>query len=290
MDNIKVGKEFMKADEKDVKITRIEPVNYQFGINYNFDVGYAQKYGINEAIFLQNLIFWLRQNKANDKNIHGGKVYTYNTQKSYITIFPFWSEPQIKRIIKSLVVQKVIEIKHFKHRDHTNYYTLCNEKMLGFNLESTKSSIPLDENVHSIESTKSSIPLDENVHSIESTKSSIYITDNNTDNKQHIEEIYNLYPSKDKNNNNRSTSKSLKDKEKIKNILKSKSFVELKNIVELYLKECGQNHTYLKNFSVLLNRLPDYSQKEIEPNKPQKIENYYYKETSAQPLPGWGLE
>ena len=77
------------------------------------------------------------------------------------------------------------------------------------------------------------------------------------DKDKDIEEIYNLYPTKDKNNNNRNTSKSYKDKEKISKLLKNKTKEDIINIVNFYVNECYRTKTYLKNFSVFLNNLPE---------------------------------
>ncbi len=71
-----------------------------------------------------------------------------------------------------------------------------------------------------------------------------------------IEEIYNSYPTKDFINN-RSTSKSGKDKLKIAMLLKQKSKQELLKIIETYITECKQTKTFIKNFSTFLNNLPD---------------------------------
>lgn len=71
--------------------------------------------------------------------------------------------------------------------------------------------------------------------------------------------IYSLYPSKCLVKNT-STGKSLKDKDKIKSLLKTKSFEELKSIIEKYKIECVASKIYMKNFSTFLNNIPDYSE------------------------------
>jgi hypothetical protein len=147
---IEETKEFMNVEEKSFKVTTIEEKsNYQFGISYSFDVGYAQKFGVNEAIFLQNIIFWLRQNKANNKNFFDGKFWTYNSQNAYTKLFPFWTESQIKRIIKSLIDKKVIIIGHYNENkyNHTNWYALVDESMIDNEIiDKTNSSNQIDEN------------------------------------------------------------------------------------------------------------------------------------------------
>jgi len=72
-----------------------------------------------------------------------------------------------------------------------------------------------------------------------------------------IQEIYDLYPSTDKNNNKRPTGKCSKDKDKILKLIKSIGFEQLKLRIEDYLKNCDRTKEWLKNFSVLLNNLPE---------------------------------
>lgn len=75
--------------------------------------------------------------------------------------------------------------------------------------------------------------------------------------KNNIQAIYDLYPSIDKNNKNRTTGKSAKDKYKIGKIISEIGFEALKSRVENYLMVSEKSNTYLKNFSTLLNNLPE---------------------------------
>jgi len=86
--------------------------------------------------------------------------------------------------------------------------------------------------------------------------------------KSQIDEIYNLYPSKDINNNNRSTSKSKKDKDKIHQRIKELSYEEVKKTIKIYLDCAAKNKTWIKNLSVLLNKFPDLNELENN-NKPE---------------------
>jgi len=89
-----------------------------------------------------------------------------------------------------------------------------------------------------------------------------------------IDEIYNLYPSKCPIKNS-STGKSLKDKDKIKTLIKSKSKDELISTIEKYILECSKNKIYMKNFSTFLNNLPDYTSTQVQEytSKPRMV--YY---------------
>jgi hypothetical protein len=77
-------------------------------LNYAFNVDLATKYGVNEAIFLNNLIYWINQNEANGTNFYKGRYWTYNTIEAYTKLFPFWSTRQIRTIMDKLEVEGVI--------------------------------------------------------------------------------------------------------------------------------------------------------------------------------------
>jgi hypothetical protein len=106
-------------------------------MEYAFDLDHAKKYGVNEAIMLKNFIFWISKHRADDTkkiHYHEGRWWVYNTRKFYATMFYFWSEDQVYRIIQSLLKQKVL-IKHKKgfnkfRYDRTGWYALTDERLL----------------------------------------------------------------------------------------------------------------------------------------------------------------
>lgn len=93
---------------------------------YSFETEYAKKYGVEEAILLQNFIFWINKNKANNVHFYEGKYWTYNSKKAMLELFPFWSESQLKRIINSLINQGVLITGNFNKSpyDKTTWYAL----------------------------------------------------------------------------------------------------------------------------------------------------------------------
>ena len=72
-------------------------------MNYNFNVEIATRIGVDEAIMLNNFVYWLLKNKANNKNFFDGNYWTFNSVRAYSELFPFWNETQIRRILKSLI-------------------------------------------------------------------------------------------------------------------------------------------------------------------------------------------
>ena len=57
-------------------------------MTHQFDTEIAKEYGVDIAIVVSNIAFWLQKNKANGKHIHDGKVWTYNSTKAFKELFP----------------------------------------------------------------------------------------------------------------------------------------------------------------------------------------------------------
>lgn len=81
-----------------------------------------------------------------------------------------------------------------------------------------------------------------------------------------VERIYKAYPSKCPKSN-RSTGKCTKNKNKIGILLREKTEGELLEIIRLYVKECEESRTYLKNFGTFLNQLPEFTSTPIVETK-----------------------
>lgn len=61
----------------------------------------AERYGFEEAVFLDAIVFWYRSNRAENRNFRDGRWWTYNSIKAFEEIFPWWSTKQIRRIANS---------------------------------------------------------------------------------------------------------------------------------------------------------------------------------------------
>ena len=63
--------------------------------------GYAHvalRYGLEEAIFLDSIMFWYKENRANQRNFRDGRYWTYNSISAFVELFPWWSRKQLYRI------------------------------------------------------------------------------------------------------------------------------------------------------------------------------------------------
>jgi hypothetical protein len=157
-------------------------------MTYNFDSELATEYGVNEAIFIHNIFFWVFNNEANNRNFHKGRYWTYNTKKAFLKHFPFWTYEQVKGIVKKLTDCGVLLTDNFNENswDKTLWYSLSDEVMNFYKSSSKVSGGALLEIQHSrvenppIESGKS------NNRVLEIHQSNIG-TDNKPNNKTQIE-------------------------------------------------------------------------------------------------------
>ena len=99
---------------------------------YQFDSDLAEQYGVEEAIMIANLMYWIRKNEANGKHYHDGRYWTYNSIEAFVSLFPFWSKKQIRRILQSLVDKEVIVLGNYNSStyDRTTWYAFGNSMLL----------------------------------------------------------------------------------------------------------------------------------------------------------------
>lgn len=82
----------------------------------------AEEIGLNEAIILQQIHYWLNSSKHN----YDGKKWIYNSYPKWIEQFPFWSESTIKRTITSLEKQNLVHVGNYNKMgfDRTKWYSI----------------------------------------------------------------------------------------------------------------------------------------------------------------------
>ena len=95
-------------------------------MEHSFDVKIAQKYGIEEAIILNNLYFWIEKNKANNQHFYDNKYWTYNSKKAFAELFPYMNARQIDYAINNLVKNGLIEKGNYNKVgfDRTLWYSI----------------------------------------------------------------------------------------------------------------------------------------------------------------------
>ncbi|CAJ2719255.1 Uncharacterised protein [Burkholderia pseudomallei] len=88
----------------------------------------AARIGLNEAIILQQVHYWTRDNR----NVIEGRSWTYNTVADWQKQFPFWSQATIRRTIDSLVEKGLLIKKKLSDNkmDATLWYSVNLEKLV----------------------------------------------------------------------------------------------------------------------------------------------------------------
>ncbi|QIW89243.1 replication initiation protein [Pseudomonas phage 8P] len=89
----------------------------------------ARHVGLNEAIILQQLNYWIEATESGVE--HDGRRWVYNTQEQWREQFPFWSVDTVKRAFASLKKQRLILVKQLAKQKHdrTNYYAIDHARL-----------------------------------------------------------------------------------------------------------------------------------------------------------------
>lgn len=93
---------------------------------FQFDSNVAEKYGVEAAVLIHNLAFWIKKNAANNKHFYEGKFWTYNSVEAFTELFPFWNADKVRRLLDKLACENVVEKGNFNHNsfDRTQWYSL----------------------------------------------------------------------------------------------------------------------------------------------------------------------
>lgn len=104
-------------------------------MNHSFNVEVATKYGMLEAVLLENINFWVAKNKANEKNFYDGFYWTYNSITALSKLFPYASRATIFRALHNLEDAGLILAGNYNKdaSDKTKWYTLTKKGELLLN-------------------------------------------------------------------------------------------------------------------------------------------------------------
>src|SRR3990167_2002898 len=113
--------------------------------HFHFSMEVAMVVGVDAAVFLDSLVFWIKTNAANKRNFHEGKYWSYNKLDAFVEIFPCWTRRQVERIINNLTADGYLLSGNFNKNtyDKTKWYTLSEKglKLLNMTYETPKTPI-----------------------------------------------------------------------------------------------------------------------------------------------------
>lgn len=94
--------------------------------NLTANINIAVDHSVDVAIFVQYLAQWSYKNLANNKHIHEGLVWTYNSVDALKTYFPYWSKGQIERVINRSIEVGLVKKGNYNKTtyDRTCWYAL----------------------------------------------------------------------------------------------------------------------------------------------------------------------
>lgn len=98
-------------------------------MEHSFDVKIAAEYGIECAILLKNIFFWVEKNRANGKHFYDDAYWTYNSVKAFSELFPYITEKKIRTALKKLESCGLIKTGNYNKSayDRTTWYTVTDE-------------------------------------------------------------------------------------------------------------------------------------------------------------------
>lgn len=96
---------------------------------HHFNTTVAKKYGVESAILIHNLMFWIQKNIANEKHFIDGNYWVYNSASAFEELFPYWGAKKIWRLLTKLEEKGVIESANHnaKQYDRTKWYSIIDK-------------------------------------------------------------------------------------------------------------------------------------------------------------------
>lgn len=93
-------------------------------MEHHFNTAIAKKFGVNVAIFLNHMSFWIQKNMVNERHYHDGRYWTYNSQNALLKIFPYWTRQNLRTVLKQAIdADLIVEGNYNKTAyDHTTWY------------------------------------------------------------------------------------------------------------------------------------------------------------------------
>lgn len=205
-------------------------------MEHSFDIDIAKDYGINCAIILKHLYYWVNKNRYNEKHFRDGMYWTYSSVKALENLFPYLSKNQINSAIQKLILYGlIVEGNHNKLKfDRTKWYALTEK---GFDviqkseMHFLKSEMDLPEIRNDISENQKPIP-DITTDTIPDKKEDTPIQKDEQEQADELfERLWKLYPRKMGKGNVKPSTK--------RKLLKI-GYDELSRCVERYLKTTSE--------------------------------------------------
>jgi hypothetical protein len=92
---------------------------------HSYTIEDAKKYGIEKALLLYHIKFWLLRNKNIGANVRDGYYWTCITAKAFAEVCPYFSKKKIHRLLVELEKCGALISRRFNESklDQTKWYT-----------------------------------------------------------------------------------------------------------------------------------------------------------------------
>lgn len=93
---------------------------------HHFCVEAAEQYGVNCALLLHHIDYWVEYNRKAKKHYHDGLYWTYGSVKKFSEYFPYLTEKQVRTALSMLEKEGVIKTGNYNKVafDRTKWYTI----------------------------------------------------------------------------------------------------------------------------------------------------------------------
>lgn len=109
---------------------------------HKFNSAIAEEFGLEEAILLENLYYWIQHNRKNGIHFHDGYYWTYNSVAAFVNQFTYMKKCTVRRALKHLEQEGVILTGNYNRTlyDRTTWYALTEKGLQLFENEDSAHS------------------------------------------------------------------------------------------------------------------------------------------------------
>lgn len=111
-------------------------------MEHQFNVELATKVGVEKAVIIHNMYFWINHNAKNKKNVYDCSVWTYNSSSAFGKLFPYFKDRTISRYLLELEKDGYLKTGNYNDNtfDKTKWYSFTDNfleelKNIGFDIE-----------------------------------------------------------------------------------------------------------------------------------------------------------
>lgn len=85
----------------------------------------AMEYGIDAAVLLHNMVYWVQKNAAEGRHMHSGRYWTYNSVAGLHELFPVWTRAKLRRLIQKCEEDGLLLVGNYSDDplDRTKWYS-----------------------------------------------------------------------------------------------------------------------------------------------------------------------